>query len=365
MSVQIYGQFSDHGSFSNVSRAITDELLRRHFDVTVYGIGSLNPTYVNMRASVVLRSSTQIGICVSYPEVAPSWLQGHKVKVLVTVCETDQIPQSWVKACNDCDLIVVPSEWCREAFKNSGVRPRILVVNHGVSTDLLGPAVSTLNEPLRFLHVSGSLSFSARKGTAKLFRAWKRLAEEFGPTTPKLLLKMHNTEGTQLALDSAGIRDYVELLPQPSLSPMEMGQLLRSVDGTIQPSRAEGFGLLPLESRCVGTPNLMTAVTGHADHFSTLVDCVIPTGPPKLLETQGNSIGKAPTLKTEDVFQAVKRFISNIEYAKKVTMQWSKLNAKNWTWQRVLTPLMRELKLCDVRERMALGGHAGLRGIMD
>ena len=119
--IQCYGKWDDYNSFAGVARAIINELVKKRYDVTIFGVDSKFPKYVDVRADVGLRMSAPIGVYIGYPEPSIGYLHGHSVKVLVTVCETDKIPSSWVEACNLTDLVVVPSQWCYEAFKKSGV----------------------------------------------------------------------------------------------------------------------------------------------------------------------------------------------------------------------------------------------------
>lgn len=364
MSVQIYGHFKDYLSFSNVSRAIANELYKKRFDVTIYDVASLYPKYINTYPDVGFRMTAHIGIYIGYPELSIEWLHGHAVKVLITVCETDRIPQSWVDACNKADLIVVPSQWCYDAFKNSGVKKQILIVKHGVYAETLKKvrrqSLKYYNFP-GFTHVSGSLSFAARKGTSKLLRVYKRLYEE-NDKIPVLFLKVPKTKGFIKILEHLNCKNIRTFYDEGSLSPHVMAYELRNSLTVIQPSRAEGFGLVPLEARCVGTPTIITNCAGHQEHFVENVDVLISTGSLRPLQTQANAVGAAPLLNEDMIYNGIKTFLENKEYYQNVTKKWADDHTDEWDWSRVLTPLIKELKSIRApKHKVRLG--SSLRGL--
>ena len=357
---QLYGKFGDYLSFANVSRAIANELVRKRFDVTIFSINSLYPKYVDVYADVGLRTSDPIGICVSYPESSSGWLEGHAFKVLVTVCETDRIPQSWVASCNFCDLVVVPSQWCYDAFVRSGVKTPVLIVRHGIYANVAQEIRALPKRNDYLLHVSGSLSFAARKGTSKLLRAYKEADENH--LMPPLWLKMPNTSGVKQVIDSLELGEKIKLLPDDSLSPREMYTLCRNAVAIVQPSRAEGFGIVPLEGRCVGTQAIITNTTGHAEHYVEGVDNLIPSKFPMApLETQANPVGSAPRVREQSIYDNIIKSVSKSSMG--AVQKWAEDHAEEWDWSRVLTPLVRELKLHKTKKGVKLGGGASLRGI--
>ncbi len=52
------------------------------------------------------------------------------------VADTDMISSSAVRTANKMDLIMVPSEFSKQAYVNSGVKTRVEVVPHGVNEEL-------------------------------------------------------------------------------------------------------------------------------------------------------------------------------------------------------------------------------------
>lgn len=360
MSIQMYGQWSSYGSFANVSRAISRMIRQRRLDGQVYGIGELNPLYIDTYLPIGLDSSAGIGLCVSYPEAAPSWLNGHEEKILVTVCETDRIPGTWVSACNQMTLIVVPSKWCYDAFIGSGVTTPIIVVNHGVNEIMPGVTLEYNTEPNpTFLHISGSLSFAGRKGTIPLLRAFKEFLKDF--PLARLILKVPPTEGYQKVLRMLEIAESVSIVGE--LIPSGMKAMLTSVDAVVQPSRAEGFGLCPLEARCLGTPIIATNTTGHAEYFDPDIDTLIESGPSSRLETQANPVGSAPTVASTAVYNAMKDFMKNRKEKEYTAFAWAAGHGNlKWKWENVLNPLARAIKERYSAESITLGGKSSLRG---
>ena len=359
MSIQVYGQWQDRGSFAGVSRAVSRMIRQRRMEGSVYGIGGRDPKYFDTYLPVGLNSGSEVGVCIAYPETAPSWLAGHGTKILVTVCETDRIPESWVKACNGMSLVVVPSQWCRAAFLRSGVTAEVLVVTHGV--EHFGVYKKKERYAPLFLHISGSLSFAGRKGTVPLLRAFKDFLGYYPDA--KLLLKVPHTSGYDKVLAQLELaQPSVEIVGE--LTPDELLSVYRDVDAVVQPSRAEGFGMVPLEARCVGTPTIITDVTGHMEYFDPELDVEIATGPATLLDTQMNPVGKAPTVDSGAVLESMHRFMANREQVTERVARWAKSSGQVWNWDTVLSPLARRLKSCysSSRSGITLGAKSSLRG---
>jgi len=308
---------------------------------------------------------------VGFPPTAPGWLRGHNKRVLVTVCEANRIPEDWVKAIRDANptLIVVPSTFCFDAFVESGVAAEsIIVVPHGV------PATPALTENwlrvafyidnvrrVHMLHVSGALSFPQRKGTTQLLVAFKRIAASFPGVT--LTLKVPQSEGLAAIVKHLGLEERVMLDTSPTIPPSELYQYLRQFDVVVQPSRGEGFGMVPLEARCAGVPVIMTVDTGHAMHHVPGVDVVVPTGPWTPMATQLNDIGMAPTVAPAAVTDALQRFLADVEGWQDRAREWSLRNARHWTWGRVLNHFSHKIaQLATGRHEHVLGEDRGLRG---
>jgi glycosyltransferase involved in cell wall biosynthesis len=359
VSIMLYGHLHDYGSFSNITRAVTRELRRHRCDAQVYPVGDRAATAIGQCVPVGFDAAARVGICVGYPEAAAAWLQGHAVRVLMTVCETNRIPESWVTACNTATLVVVPSTWSQAAFIASGVRVPVEVVPHGV-WPVYDDLVGTPPEALTFLHVSGALSFAERKGTAPLLRAFRSFVDE--RPDAKLLLKIPGTRGLAHALALVGLTRHVEVLPSETLPPRRMAELLASVHAVVQPSRAEGFGLVPLEARCAGTPVVITHCTGHSEHAER-DDVIVAHGGLAPLETQANPVGEAPTVSVAAVKASLDECASYLYTRKRVSAEKARSDGYvHWSWERVLAPFICEIKKQDERRHIRLGGSAGLRG---
>ena len=207
---------------------------------------------------------------------------------------------------------------------------------------LFAPARQAVAAPWvpRLLHVSGAASFPWRKGTAPLLRAVAALGDHVKLTlvgSPRL------TEAARVA----GVAHVTHYDRATGFTPMEFHKLLGAHDAVVQPSRGEGFGMVPLEARCAGTPVIMTAGTGHADHRADC-DVIIPTGLPEQMETQGNSAGSAPTVASEAIARSLRYFLDTQPERIRQTQEWADTHRYAWAWSRRLasatTYLRSELK---------------------
>lgn len=356
-TLQIYGQFHNYLSFSNVSRAFCRFFAKRGQHYNIWSTTGLEKVpYVDVPGQPALNSLADVGVYFGYPTTAVGWLKGHPTKVIVTVCETDRIPNEWAGSCNDADLIIVPSTYVANVFRASGIHKPIHVVPHG--TPRLKIRTKAPKE-LSFLHVSGSVSFPARKGTSQVLLAWKSFIRDYPDA--KLTLRMEPTSGLTEAINQLDLNSSVVIDPagQGFMHP----EYLLKYTAVIQPSRAEGFGMVPLEARCQGVPAILTNVTGHTEHYMSACDTEILTGPSSFLQTQGNDCGHAPTLKTQAVLEGLHRFMQD-DCIQLKTQAWANTFAKQWQWDTVLQPLRKiVVPLLKGKRASVFGELLGLRGM--
>lgn len=360
MSIQLYGQFGDYMSIPNVSRAVAAELHRKHLKFTVWGTGAIAPTYVDTTPwPIIMNPNAPIGIYVGYPGAAPGWLKGHATKILITVCETNKIPSEWVTACMGMDYIFVPSKFCRQVFIDSGVRKPVMILPHGADryTNRLD---WQHDDTIDFLHVTGAVSFPHRKGTPALLKAWKSIEEKYPKA--RLTLKMFDEPRIMRYIEQLQLKNYF-VDSSPSLAPPQMAAYLSTFDAVIQPSRGEGFGIVPLEARIHGVPVIITSIAGHSEHFAPGVDVEIGVGPYKPMATQGNVDGFAPLVEPHHIEHAIDTFMNDLPGHEARTHAWAARFSKLWAWKNVLKPLIKVVTPLAKKQKrvIRLGDSIGLR----
>lgn len=370
MSIQLYGHWDGRGSFSSVSYALAWALKRARVPGTLYQIKSLRPSYPNVTPFPVgMNNRADVGIYIDYPEASVGWLKTHQQRVLVTVCETKPVPAEWVEAANKATLVVVPSRWCASVFKEAGVKTEIMIVPHGVSQFLLdasGDAVHTdvHARPIKMLHVSGAVSFPQRKGTPQLMRAFADLfARDSGYVglDLELHLKMPRTSGLDRAIASLGddVAQRIQIVDEwwPE---RDLRRKYRAYDVVVQPSRGEGFGMVPLEARAAGVPVVATTWGGHSEHCTPHnVVQVEAAGLAETMATQGNPFGRAPTVSAATVKTALLDFLQNQSLYKS---RAANANMQAWLWSRVTAPFAKRIaKMTASPHALRPGEEAGLR----
>lgn len=129
----------------------------------------------------------------------------HAVNVCYTMFEASKAPPLWVEASKSLDLIVVPTEWNRDAFIDSGMDPnKLRVCPLGASPAIYHPETPKLaivtdrgkafgDYTHRFLCVQELVS---RKNVPALIRAWLRAVRL--EDNACLLLKLGSHSGDKL-----------------------------------------------------------------------------------------------------------------------------------------------------------------------
>jgi hypothetical protein len=200
----------------------------------------------------------------------------HKVRYVVLAPNGYGIPGNIVKSCKQYDVTpLAPSTWASEVLGKQFGHP-VEVAHHGVHVqpeswdDAPEEALqwARLAERgitmMRLLHVTSTAS--DRKGTLTLLRA---MDEEGLSDMVSLYIKCD-------PLVAPRLQDIVSDMPERCQRRIAVDtqsypnngtyhDFLRRFDAVIQPSRAEGFGLVPLEAASIGMPSVLTSKTGHED----------------------------------------------------------------------------------------------------
>lgn len=263
----------------------------------------------------------------------------HKEVWLMLAPNSEGIPpqlrQQLVQIVDGTPLVtgfLAPSTWAQEVLKREFPEHEVKLCQHGVLPTFY-PVENSQHSSKTVLHVTSTET--SRKSTKPLLRAWKTYRENGGALQ---LLVMCNPEylgQVNYYAASLGLgMDEVRFLSGQNLEYDMWAAVYRGVRYVIQPSRAEGFGLVPLESLSCGTPVALTNCTGHGEYLPT----------PGVLEIAHRSLGesddfwgsRAPVVKEEDILEALLHLEQEEEYSRLFSEAQggaAELAAK-WTWKR-------------------------------
>lgn len=368
--VQIVSPLTGYYSFATVGRAIAHNLHAHGFEVIAYDYDpreaytDLSP---EIRRGIALADEDAQAIkqgCVTAPEerlvtllalglvaTNPGAQIIPAIKPRLTlayfVCEADRVALDVIKDCARFDVVMVPSTWALAAFRRSGINNCSLLVPHGIDEAFRLEVTPPRDGQFRFLHFCTSLSAPERKGTPHLLKAFQAV---FGDDEDVELVVRTPADLPQqpweMAVEMGTWGDNVRLERALGLPPVEQAALYRSYDVIVQPSLAEGWGLIPLEARACGIPVIMSDGTGHADHVPDAAEAEaagVVLVPNIGYRTHDMEYGRWMDIQAGSLEISLRTMHTNYAAYRQAAMASAAEVQRRWSWDAVLAPLRKML----------------------
>ena len=185
----------------------------------------------------------------------------NKNNIVFTMCETNIIPNIWVKRMEKTKAIIVPSEFCLQAFRSSGVLTPIYVYDVGVDPNMWPERDYEKKEdhPFTFFSFANTSWNNERKNFSRTYAAFKRV---FGNSKDvRLLFKTTSKDRTDFPKEDANFKVMSGKLHSSDIKDIMSSQ----VDCLVFPSSGEGYGQPPREAMSMGIPCIITDGTSLVD----------------------------------------------------------------------------------------------------
>lgn len=275
----------------------------------------------------------------------------HKEHWLVLAPNSHGLPPYLKQRLSEPGLVtgfLAPSEWAASVLRSEFPTHRVLVAPHGVHPEVHLPSQEARADrtkeyaagTFRVAHLTSTLG--QRKGTMELLRAWKDWTEK--PAGAQLLVvasplavNEYLWRTKELGLDPKA----VDVVANPEAPVSALAAALRHAHVVCQPSRAEGFGIVPLESRACGVPVVMTNCTGHTEFWSPQGTVTIAHGELESLDDYPGAI--APAVSADAIRSAlIEAWVTWMALADEAARCADSVRSE-WSWQKRNAPVLQEL----------------------
>lgn len=342
--VRLYGHQLGHASFAQVTTG---------FRIALEALGELGgfvPVDYYDDEHAYPGGAAPIAINTGMPSASiHAKAMGHEHRLLMLAPNSDQVPEE-LKAFLPTVLtgLLAPSKWAAGVLRQLFSLP-VTLVPHGVHPAYRMDSKKRAERleqwkqgaPLRVLHMTSTNS--ERKGTKLLLEAWKRFAAHVKAELIVVCRYEGYAEMCELVLEEK-VEDTV-VLPSDGMPYDHVLSCFNASHVVCQPSRAEGFGLIPLEAKAAGVPVVMTGCTGHADHVGEGATVVVESGHDVPTDDMEGAV--APSIEADNIAEALFRTAAHYEALHERAVEAADDIARRHSWEnttgRALSQLIEEM----------------------
>lgn len=266
-----------------------------------------------------------------------------KINVWMTMFESTGMPPLFIENLRKADILIVPSEFCAEAFRPH-VNVPIFVVPLGVDASVFAPVRRTFpkDKPFRWLWVGAR---NTRKGWNAILETWKM----DGPRG-----KLADNPDVELYLKTVDDNLSVQkqknaILDSRLVGDAELAQIYQSAQALAFPTMAEGFSLTPLEAMSTALPCVLPLHTGLTEFATPEVCFPVKYGQIELaidspaLQRAGSFMAPVFPVDPEDLYRQMWNVMDRYSQALVVGYYASK-RAAQFSWGRSAMELLSVLR---------------------
>jgi glycosyltransferase involved in cell wall biosynthesis len=332
--IQFYGPFGEYVSMGNVSTQICHELTKQFDDVAIHNFIPAPWIDKELERHAGLNTKADIAIFLGTPDALPDFFFDHPISIGGFVCETDTIDPNWVITCNKLDLVFVPTQWCKDAFFNSGVTTPIIVLPHGIEPEYKPVSGLRPNDTFVFFNTFHSSSYCSRKSLEELVRCFLHTFS----SNEKVVLKLRTDKSPALTecMRKYNFSKQIQHVPMDYCSTENFAKLYSQVHCTVHPSKGEGFGLIPFQSIACETPVIAPHSTGMADYLRANNSIEVKTKGRIRGEGVGNSHGTYFRIDENDLQKQLRYVFENWQAEKDKVAQAGPAFRAQHAWSNVL-----------------------------
>lgn len=339
VSVQIYGMFRSCISIANVSTQFAMQLVSKVKNIALHSYNGLPYFQSELETYAYLNKKAPIGFFYGLPNEVPDFFFEHEITIGGFVCETTNIPEKWVKVCNQFDLIIVPSQFCKDAFVRSGVDVPIMVVLHGLEPEYHPLKEKQRETPFIFYDTFNADSFPDRKSCEELIRCFKRAFD--GRSDVKLRLRVQQNTKTIGYINKHDAFSLITLDRPDSANTGKFAAIYSDVHCTVHPSKGEGFGLIPFQSIACETPVIAANISGMTEYLTEHNAMLLKTMGEVLAEDVYYKSGQYYNINEEHLIELLRHAEANWEFEYDKVRQISAEFRKKYNWENVLADFIR------------------------
>jgi glycosyltransferase involved in cell wall biosynthesis len=344
--IRLYGVVKGNGSWARVTAGIRGALEEKGLLAGFYDLSRVDDDLDN---GLGVGYDAPIGLMIGPPALS-SLMVGHgdhRHRLLMIATNSSWLPAVVMeRASESMTAFVGTSSWASEVISTYTSRP-VYTWNHGVHPDFKVLPDVEPSADFSVLHLAST--HQERKGTRELIQAWALVIKAWdGERSGRLRLMVDGPIGyfddaiREATRSVPAARDTYEMVSRMDLTEAAMARFYQEHHLVCQPSRAEGFGLVPLEARACGVPVLATTCTGHRDHlrpgdFRGVL--VVPHGEESAIDDGPGAM--APTVRAEDLADWLDGTLDVTDGLRRESREAAASVAKRWSWSSVTDEFLR------------------------